>query len=82
MPDINNQITSIHTSLNNITSSHKPNNDCSRVSSNQDIDVVKFLRDELNNKNTTIDILLAHIFSNNKHFSSYKKFEDDSKINV
>ena len=31
---INNQITSIHTSLNNITSSHKANNDCSRISSN------------------------------------------------
>ena len=30
---INNQITSIHTSLNNITSSHKANNDCSRISS-------------------------------------------------
>ena len=31
---INNQITSIHTSLNNITSSHKANNDCSRINSN------------------------------------------------
>ena len=31
---INNQITNINTSLNNITSSHKANNDCSRISSN------------------------------------------------
>ena len=33
--DINNQITSIHTSLNNITSSHKAQNNCSKISFNQ-----------------------------------------------
>ena len=43
--DINNQITSIHTALNNITSSHKAQNDCPKISSNQDTDEIKFLRE-------------------------------------
>ena len=42
--DINNQITSIHTALDNITSSHKAQNDCSKIISNQDTDEIKFLR--------------------------------------
>ena len=75
--DINNQITS-----NNITSSHKANNDCSRISSNQGIEEIKFLRKELKNKSTIINILLDNIFSNNKHSSSYKKLEDNYKNNV
>ena len=40
--DINNQITSIHTFLNNITSS---NNDYSRISSNEGISEIKFLKE-------------------------------------
>ena len=36
--DINNQIPSIHTALNNITSSHKAQNDFPKISSNQDAD--------------------------------------------
>ena len=40
--DINNQITSIHTFLNNITSS---NNDYSRISSNEGIGEIKFLKE-------------------------------------
>ena len=55
---INNQIVCIHTSPNNITSSHKANSDCSRISSNQDISEIKFLWKELKNKNTIINILL------------------------
>ena len=39
--DINNQTTSIHTALNNITSSHKAKSDCSKISSNHDIDEIK-----------------------------------------
>ena len=74
--DINNQITSIHTALNNITSSQKAQIDCPKISSNQDIDKTKFLREDLKNKNTIINILLENIFSNNKDFSSYKKLED------
>ena len=74
--DINNQITSIHTALNNITSSHKAQIDCPKISSNQDIDKTKFSREDLKNKNTIINILLENIFSNNKDFSSYKKLED------
>ena len=80
--DINNQITSIHTALNNITSSHKAQIDCPKISSNQDIDKTKFSREDLKNKNTIINILLENIFSNNKNFSSYKKLEDNYKNNV
>ena len=40
--DINNQITSIHTALNNIISPHKALNDCPKISSNQDTDEIKF----------------------------------------
>ena len=80
--DINNQITSIHTALNNITSSHKAQIDCPKINSNQDIDKTKFLREELKNKNTIINILLENIFSNNKDFSSYQKLEDNYKNNV
>ena len=40
--DIKNQITSIHTFLNNITSS---NNDYSRISSNEGISEIKFLKE-------------------------------------
>ena len=40
--DINNQITSIHTALNNIISSHKARNDCPKINSNQDTDEIKF----------------------------------------
>ena len=79
--DINNQITSIHTALDNITSSHKPQNDCPKISSNQDTDEIKFLREELKNKNTIINILLENI-SPNKSFSSYEKLEDNYKNNV
>ena len=71
--NINNQITSIRTALNNITSSHKAKNDCSKISSNQDVDEIKCLREELKNKSTIITILLENIFSNNKDFSSYEK---------
>ena len=69
----NNQITSIRTALNNITSSHKAENDYSKISSNQDVDEIKCLREELKNKSTIINILLENIFSNNKDFSSYEK---------
>ena len=48
--DINNQITSIHTALSNITSSHKAQNDCPKINSNQDTNEIKFLRQELKNK--------------------------------
>ena len=41
--NLNSQITIIHTFLNNITSFHKANNDCSRINSNQDIEEIKFL---------------------------------------
>ena len=83
--DINNQITSItsiYTALNNITSSHKAKNDCPKISYNQDIDEIKFLREELKNNNTIINILLENTFSKNKDFSSYKKLEDNYKNNV
>ena len=80
--DINNQITSIHTALNNITSSHKAQNDCPKISSNQDTDEIKFLREELKNKNTIINILLENTFSNNNNFSSYEKLEYSYKNNV
>ena len=33
--NVNSQNTSIHTALNNITSSHKAKNDCPKISSNQ-----------------------------------------------
>ena len=71
--NINNQITSTRTALNNITSSHKAKNDCSKISSNQDVNEIKCLREELKNKSTIITILLENIFSNNKDFSSYEK---------
>ena len=80
--DINNQITSIHTALNNITSSHNTQNDCRKITSNQDTNEIKFLRKELKNKNTIINILLENIFSNNKSFSSYEKLKDNYKNNV
>ena len=80
--DINNQITSIHTALNNITSSHKAQNNCPKISSNQDTDEIKFLREELKNKNTIINILLENIFSNNKSFSSYENLEDYKIIKI
>ena len=60
--DINIQITSIHTSLNNIASSHKANNDCCTISSNQEHRQNKVF-EELKNKNTIINILLENIFS-------------------
>ena len=60
--DINIQITSIHTALNNITSSHKPQNDCPKISSNQDTDEIKFLREELKNKNTFINYFIRKYF--------------------
>ena len=77
--DISNQITRIHTAFNHITSAQ---NDYSKISSNQDTDEIKFLREELKNKNTIINILLENIFSNNKSFSSYEKLEDNYKNNV
>ena len=80
--DINNQITSIHTALNNITSSHNTQSDCRKISSNQDTNEIKFLRKVLKNKNTIINILLENIFSNNKSFSSYEKLKDNYKNNV
>ena len=79
---INNQITSIHTSLNNITSSHKANNDCSRISSSQEIDEVKFFRNELGNKIIIVNILLENIFSSIKQFCSYNKLKDNYTINA
>ena len=80
--DINSQITGINTALNNITSSHKAKNDSPKISSSHDIDQIKFLREELKNKNIIANILLENIFSNNKDFSSYKKLEDNYKNNV
>ena len=80
--DINNHITSIHNALSNINSSHKAQNDFPKISSNQDTDKITFLRQELKNKNTIINILLENIFSNNKDFSSYQKLEDNYKNNV
>ena len=80
--DINNQITSIHDALNNTISSHKAQDDCPKISSNQDTDEVKFLREELKNKNTIITIVLENIFSNNKSFPSSEKLEDNYKNNV
>ena len=47
--DLKNLITSIHASLNKITSSHKANKDCSRISSNQNIDETKFYREKFKN---------------------------------
>ena len=35
--DINNQIATVHTALNNITSSRKAQNDCPKISSNQEL---------------------------------------------
>ena len=81
LSDIKNPITSIHTSLDNITSSHKAKNDCPKISSNQTIDEIKFLREELKNKNAIIIILLGNIFSKNKDFSSSKKLEDNVEKN-
>ena len=65
-----------------MTSSHKPKNDCSKISSNQDIDEIKFLRKELKNKNTIINILLENISYNNKDFFSSKELEDNYENNV
>ena len=80
--DINNQITTIHTALSNTTSSHKAQNNCPKISSNQDTDEIKFLREELKNKNTIINILSENIFSNNKSFSSYENLEDYKIIKI
>ena len=80
--DISSQITSIHTALINITSSHEAQNDCSKISSNQDTVEIKLLREELKNKNTIINILLDIVFSNIKSFSSYEELEDNYKNNV
>ena len=52
MNDVNNQITSIHTALNNITSSYKAQNNCPKISSNQDTDEIKLFGEELKNKNS------------------------------
>ena len=79
--DINNENTSIYTVLDNITSSHKAQNDCPKISSNQDTDKIKFLWEVLTNK-VTVNILLENIFSNNKNFSFYEKLEDNYKKNV
>ena len=49
--EINNQTSSIHTSVNNIT----PSNDCSLIISNQDINKIIFLREELKSKNRIIN---------------------------
>ena len=57
-------------------------NDCPNISSNHDIDQIKFLREELKNTNTIINILLENIFSNNRDFDSYKKLEDKYENNV
>ena len=43
---------------------------------------MKFLREELKNKNTIISILLENIFSSNKDFFSHEKLEDNYKNNV
>ena len=75
--DINSQITSIHTGLDNIASSHKAKSVCSRIISNHYIEEIKSLREELKNKSTINNILLENIFSYNKHFSSYKKMKDN-----
>ena len=80
--DINNQTTSTHTALNNITSSHKAKNDCPKISSNQDIDEIKFLNKVFKNKNTIFNILLEIIFSKNKDFSSYKSWKIIIKITL
>ena len=80
--DIDNQITSIRTALNNITLSHKAQNDCPNISSNQDFYEIKFLREELKIKKTTINILSENFFYNNKNFGSYKKLEDNYKNNA
>ena len=45
-------------------------------------DQIKFLRKELKNKNTIINILLENMFSNDKDSDSYKKLEDNYKNNV
>ena len=46
------------------------------MSSNQDNDEVKLLREELKNKSTIINILYENIFSDDKHFASNKRLED------
>ena len=48
--EIFSQINSVHTSLSNITSFDKANNGCYRISSNQKINEIKFLRKDLKNK--------------------------------
>ena len=63
--DINNQMTSIHTALNNITSSHKAQNDWPKISSNQDTDEIKFLQVNLGNNDIKKD--------QHKHKSKTKK---------
>ena len=78
--DINNQITSIHTAINDITSSHKAQNDCPKISSSQYTDEITFLREELKDKNTIINILLENIFSNDKSLSAYENWKIITKI--
>ena len=78
--DIKNQITSIHAALRNIVSSHKPQNDCPKISSNQDIDEVKFLREELRNKNNIINTLLENIFLITRSFLLIKSWKIIIKI--
>ena len=78
--DINNQITSIHTALSNITSSHKAQNDCPKINSNQNTNEIKFLQKELKNKNTIINILLENIFLITRVFLLMKSWKIIKKI--
>ena len=48
--DMNYQVTRINTALSNITLSPKAKSNCSKISSNQDINEIKFSREELKNK--------------------------------
>ena len=80
LDDINNQINSIHTALNNITSSHKAKNHCPKICSNQDINEIKFSREVFSVKK--VFVLLENIFSKSKDFPSFKKLEDNYKNNV
>ena len=78
--DINNQITSIHTALSNITSSHKAQNDCPKINSNQNTNEIKFLQKELKNKNTITNILLENIFLITRVFLLMKSWKIIKKI--
>ena len=70
-----------YTSCNKIYSSHKANNNCSSISSNQNIDEIKFLREELE-KSIIIKILLENIFSNSKYFHYIFKKKNVGKIQL